>query len=90
MFVENVVVRVAGNVCTEAGKSDVLVRRGDEVGNFYASQVRFAETVFHEKKVLLGSVEEALNLISADLLLRRKDRILLVAFSGERDGGLPR
>ena len=45
----------------------MLVCSGDEVGYFDARKVGLAETVFDEEEVLPGAVDEALDLISADL-----------------------
>ena len=80
MFVENVIAGIAGEVCAEAGETDVLICGGNEFRYLDAGEVRFAEAVVDEKEVLLGAVDKALDLVGADLLLRRKDRILFVAF----------
>jgi len=67
VFVENIVARIAGEICAETRETNVLVSAGNEFGNFDTGKIGFAETVFDEEEVLPGAVDEALDLISADL-----------------------
>ena len=53
VFVENVVSRIAREVCAEAGETNMLIFGRNKIGDRDAREVRLAEAVFDEEEILL-------------------------------------